>query len=78
MLEMLGGGPRHPLRTLRESAGISQTQLAKVTRLSTTKISMSGNYLGQPLTAAEEKKSQRRLWSSRKQRQKVVLSEARR
>lgn len=75
MLEMLAGGPRHPLRTLRESVGISQAAIAKATGLSTTKISMSENYLGNPFTAAEEKKIKEAIVEITKKRQRVVLSE---
>lgn len=55
MLEMLSQHARHPLRELREAAGVSQAALAKMTGISTTRISLAENFLGQPLREPEEK-----------------------
>jgi transcriptional regulator with XRE-family HTH domain len=36
----------HPLKTLRETSGISQSQIAKMTGITTTRISLAENHLG--------------------------------
>ena len=77
MLEMFfNDRARHPLRDLRERAGVTQAELSKATGLSGTRISLAENCIVQ-FTAAEEKKLKEAIVSITNQRQRVVLSEAR-
>lgn len=77
MLEMFfSSRTSSPLRDLREQANITQAEIAKMTGLSRTKISMFENGFA-PLTAPEEKKFKEAIVALTNERQRVVLKEAR-
>jgi DNA-binding XRE family transcriptional regulator len=76
MLEMFANRVRHPLRELREKADVSQAQIAKLTGLSCTKISMAENYMGIPFTESEEKKIREAVKEITRARHTAVLNEA--
>ena len=76
LIDMLSGGPRHPIQELREKAGITQAQLSKLTGLTCSRISLAENYLGKPLSESEEKKLRDAIVNITESRRSVVLREA--
>lgn len=65
----------HPLKTLREAAGLSQTEVSKLTGVSATRISLCENRL-LDLDAAEEESIRKSIVGASKQRHAMVLHDA--
>lgn len=70
MLDMFfHGHRRHPLRELRERANVTQMDLAKLTGIGASRISMAENLIVE-LSPSEEKKIKASIASLVKQRQR--------